>query len=397
MAGHDVVVSVQAIKKRRRVHPVRRVARLVIKACSSRPSGHPGAEQHTCRGPSFFHNLLPVLEPFFTFDPKLLFIEDHILGRKQALSNADSFQVPSTLEELRSWIEKAAAPCDCDECAPELYQLGERSSHGTIRYQSHSLSNGRLPRFSHVHESPSGPLPELSLRFYGEYEAMRLVRHHVAWLESTYLHNTSSKDDAPPVLQLKSLLKTWEPHLSSPDLRQSLSAAQLQHLFTHLNHIFFFNAIPPHRRAFSTGFSWLPESSQNCFAIASFNPLIGTQILLHPILYRHNNAPADVNVRWRNRLGTLLHELCHAFLKAYTCRACPMHDHCVGARGHGRAWQVLVNAVEKVASRLMGGYVDMGRFASILHDFEGNGKLPSRHDLEIYGLGDGRREREKVA
>lgn len=188
-------------------------------------------------------------------------------------------------------------------------------------------------------------------------------------------------------MRLKSLLQIWKSNLTGPDMRHTISPAQLQHLFAHLNNVFFAGAVPSHRKALSTGFSWLPESKKNCFGVSYFNPIIGTQLFLHPKLYRHNSNANDLDMRWRNRIGTILHEMCHAFLKAYTCRSCSMHDHCVGSRGHGRAWQILAEKIEEVATRLLDGCVDMGRFPSLLHDMEGHGRLPSSHDLEVYRFG----------
>jgi hypothetical protein len=336
--------------------------------------------EHMCKGPSFLHNLLPILEPFLLLDPKLLYIEDRILGRQQAPRSSQSHNVPSSFDELKFWVEKEPASCDCDECAPWFYQLGQNSSHGVIRYRSLGLT-----AFSQPHLERCIPIPELNLRLYGEYEAMRLVRHHVAWLDKTYMHASPEKD--LNILQLRSLLQSWNANLIGRDMRQSVSSTQMLHLVKVLNRVFFFGAIPAHRQAISSGFSWLPESENACFGVGTFNPIIGTQVLLHPKLYRHHGDLEDVDVRWRNRLGTILHELCHAFLKAYTCRSCPTHDKCIGSRGHGRAWQILAAKMEEVATRLMGGYVDFGRYPSLLHDLEGNGKLPSAHDLEVLRFG----------
>ena len=215
---------------------------------------------------------------------------------------------------------------------------------------------------------------------------MRLIRHHTAWLDKTYMQSLVGEKSLI-VLQLKSLLQSWNPNLAGLDMRATMSSAQSLQLIKLLNKVFFFGAIPSHRESISAGFSWLPDSEKACFGVGTFNPIIGTQILLHPTLYRNNGDMEDLDVRWRNRLGTILHELCHAFLKVYTCRSCPMHDQCIGHRGHGRAWQILVVKMEEVATRLMGGFVDMGRYPSLLHDLEGNGKLPSAHDLEVLRFG----------
>lgn len=412
MARHEVVVTVQATNpptittKKRRLHPVRRLARLLFKACScSQPKSHLDVTEHTCRGPSFLHNLLPILEPFLTLDPKLLFIEDHILRRTQASYNGEARPGPSSLSELRTRVQKSSAlcDCDCDECAPKLYRLSEHSSHGTIQ-TGHCALNRKSPRFSHVHSTPtSPPSPQFTLRFYGSYEAMRLTRHHTAWLDETYLQHPSTLD-TPSVQQLQTLLRVWRTHLSGADLRQSMSVTQMQHLITQLNRVFFHNAVPPHRSAWSKGFAYLDEREKACFGVGTFNPLVGTQLLLHPVLYRNSRSNSDTttstlvdvdvdkdiqtDIRLRSRLGTLLHELCHAFLKAYSCRACPMHTVCIGPRGHGRAWQVLAARIEKVAERVVGGRVDLGRGPGVLNDLgSGKGWGVSLCDLEAWGVG----------
>lgn len=364
--------------KARLLHPTRRITQLILKG--SRASGQQASSsQQACCGPSILHNLLPILEPLVVLDPRFSFIEDRILGRDRPMNRTGQWRLPSSLEELNIRVADASIPCDCDKCAPKLYRLSAKGSHGKIGSPEDTQRTWSSP-FTYAEALPSPPRPKLSLRLYGDYEPMRLVRHHIAWLDQTYLQ------DSRAVLQLKSLLRAWEPNLVGVDLRQSISREQLKQLFTQLNQVFFFGAVPAHREALSNGFSWLPESKKDCFGVSYFNPIVGTQLLLHPTLYRQNNNTEDLDVRWRNRIGTILHEMCHAFLKAYTCRSCPMYDHCVGPRGHGRAWQLLAAKIEQVASHLMAGFVDMGRFPALLHDMEGHGRLPSSHDLEVYRL-----------
>ncbi|KAH7357565.1 hypothetical protein BKA66DRAFT_445598 [Pyrenochaeta sp. MPI-SDFR-AT-0127] len=383
MGTHPVVIVVEPPKQCRSLS-YQRIGRLT--RLHGTPEEKPVVTERTCRGPTFLHNALPIVEPLCTLDSRLLLVEDYILGRKSTPCNNVAFPVPSNVEDLKSWVEDTLTPCDCDECAPKLYQLKEDKSHGTIRYQD-GTTDAHTKRFSHSWEKTATLLPKLTLKLYGQYEAMRLVRHHVAWLDETYLQHPHGKQNTA-ALQLQSLLYTWKPHLSGSDLRQSISKTQLQHLFSALNRVFFFSAIPPHRRIFASSMSFLPEGRKTCFGVGYFNPIVGTHVLLHPTMYRHSTDAEDSDVRWRNRVGTLLHEMCHAFLKAYTCRACPMQERCVGARGHGRAWQILAKKVEQVVSGIMGGYVDMGRFPSLLHDMEGHGRVPSNHDLEAYGMDD---------
>ena len=381
MGGHEVVVT-DATTITRRFDPLRRITRLL---CRIRGRPQRQVAGRGCKGPSLLHNLLPILEPFLLLSPNLLFVEDRILGRQRAPHSGTLFKTPSSLDELNCWARHATSPCDCDECAPWLYELSSNSAHGAIRFHSRD-DESKPARFFQAHRASNVPRPKLNLRLYGEYEAMRLVRVHVAWLDSTYLQS-SQEEDGFEVLQLKSLLRVWNQNLTGIDMRQTMSRPQLLHLIAILSKIFFFDAVPKHRQTISDGFSWLPDNNKSCFGIGTFNPIIGTQLLLHPKLYRHRGDPQDPEVRWRSRLGTILHEMSHSFLKAYTCRSCTMHEHSVGPRGHGRAWQILAAKIEQVATRLLGGFVDMGRYQSLLHDFEGHGRVPSAHDLEVLKFG----------
>jgi hypothetical protein len=47
---------------------------------------------------------------------------------------------------------------------------------------------------------------------------------------------------------------------------------------------------------------------------------------------------------------------------------------------------MLAKKMEQVAAVVLGGTVDMGRFPSLLRDCEGSGRLPSVHDLEVFGM-----------
>jgi hypothetical protein len=48
---------------------------------------------------------------------------------------------------------------------------------------------------------------------------------------------------------------------------------------------------------------------------------------------------------------------------------------------------MLAVKMEEVAARLMGGFVDFGRWPSLLNEIEGCGDLPSAHDMEILQFG----------
>ncbi|KAH5798491.1 hypothetical protein HBI88_150270 [Parastagonospora nodorum] len=383
MGLHEITVTDSATKKCS-PSPSQAVTRL-IRRFRKQTGDHFDDRERECNGPTFLHNLLPILEPFLLLNPRFMYIEDRILGRQHAPREGVSRKIPSSLDELKMWVEGKPTPCDCDKCAPWLYEIGQNSAHGAIQCDIDGR-RAKSSRFSQPHLTSSYPLPKLNLRLYGDYEAMRLVRHHVAWLDKTYAHNTADKASLD-VFRLRSLVHSWNPNLTGQDMRSSASSTQMLQLVKILNKVFFFGAIPSHRQSISSGFAWLPDTEKTCFGIGTFNPIIGTQVLLHPKLYRHHGDLDDLDVRWRNRLGTILHELCHAFLKAYTCRSCPTHDSCIGPRGHGRAWQILAAKMEEVATKLLGVFVDFGRYPSLLHDLEGNGKLPSKHDLDVLRFG----------
>jgi hypothetical protein len=77
---------------------VRRAARLVSKA-RGRKKHESHIPAHQCSGPSFLHNLLPILEPFLFLNPKLQHIEDRILGRQQVPRSGRSHAVPLNIRQ----------------------------------------------------------------------------------------------------------------------------------------------------------------------------------------------------------------------------------------------------------------------------------------------------------
>ena len=405
-------------KKRRRLHPVRRIAKFLLgrrkqkKEEENTTDSHHEHEGKTCHGASRWQNVLPFLEPLIALDPKLSFIEDRILKRPAPTANKKEQpeqqskpDPPRTLRDLQQRVQDEDVFCNCDECAPKYYKISTAASHGTIRdlpgTQTRSSKCGFLTQ-PQLKNAAVGP--HLDLAFHGTYEAMSLVRHHIAWLDATYIHPSASP--TPAVKQLRAILTTWQPHLSSPNLRHTLSTRQLNTLFTHLNAVFFNSCVPPHNATLTAGFSYLSEKSTDCFGKSFFNPVVGTQLLLHPCMWRGQHAHGDAgdaekpsrnraSTSTNARIATLLHEMAHAYLKAYVCASCPTHDSSVGSRGHGRAWQLLAAKIEQVASVVLDQAMDLGRVPALLRDVEGGAKLPSWHDLGVYGMLGGSGEKEK--
>ncbi|KAI4957699.1 hypothetical protein J4E86_004838 [Alternaria arbusti] len=276
-------------KKRRRLHPIRRIAKFILgdgekhqrKQNDARRLGDQLEEGKTCHGASTWHNLLPFLEPLFALDPKLSFIEDRILGRNPTISHTDDYAPisttpPKSLTQLQAHVQEADLPCTCDECAPKLYKISTLASHGALRDRRNKhtskTQHRKTPSFSSEKvPKPTSPAPSLTLRFHGTYESMSLVRHHISWLDATYLH--PSARPTPSVLHLRSLLSYWYPHLTSHDLRSTLSARQVTTLFAHLNRVFFAGNVPTHNDLLSAGFSYLDSRQRDCFGKSFYNPV----------------------------------------------------------------------------------------------------------------------------
>ena len=89
-------------------------------------------------------------------------------------------------------------------------------------------------------------------------------------------------------------------------------------------------------------------------------------------------------------LGSLLHEMTHAFLELYSCwyspcRACLQH---LGPTGHGFAWQDSAYAVEKAANDLnfLNIPIELGCYDSLHFDLEEIKEHVPHLDLSRWGL-----------
>jgi hypothetical protein len=96
---------------------------------------------------------------------------------------------------------------------------------------------------------------------------------------------------------------------------------------------------------------------------------------------------SDLNQRSIGRLGTLLHEYCHAFLAKYACQRCPGYLPDVkNASFHGFAWQRVALAVEFAAQNTLGLPIQLNRQASLVVNWPTMGWLPSREEVARWNL-----------
>ena len=94
------------------------------------------------------------------------------------------------------------------------------------------------------------------------------------------------------------------------------------------------------------------------------------------------------------RLGTLLHELVHAYLDYYACHCEDILDsyetNVMQLRGHGYAWQRIASSIEHAAPEILGYPLDLHRFRTIKREL--NWKelkhWPSQEEVESWQLVD---------
>lgn len=80
-------------------------------------------------------------------------------------------------------------------------------------------------------------------------------------------------------------------------------------------------------------------------------------------------------------IGTLLHEMCHAFMTVWCCeaRSCFQRSDCCGVTGHGDAWQDASLTVEQAAKKHLKLNLDLGRMDSYALELVATGVAPSKH------------------
>ncbi|KAF8849037.1 hypothetical protein BDZ45DRAFT_697895 [Acephala macrosclerotiorum] len=99
----------------------------------------------------------------------------------------------------------------------------------------------------------------------------------------------------------------------------------------------------------------------------------------------------DRPARLRNYLGTLLHEMIHAFLEIWGCCIEGCYDlwQQQGVRGHGYAWQDAASALEFAVQdrELLGLKLDLGRLKPLAVDVVYERQpVPSSEELTMWGM-----------
>jgi hypothetical protein len=174
--------------------------------------------------------------------------------------------------------------------------------------------------------------------------------------------------------------------LAQKDCRSSLPPSYMERLTNILTHIFFLGTLPP------IEFYWASFLGPGRYGVTHYglssSGEIGNAIFMHPT----EVAPGYMLSPASRRLGTLLHEMAHAFLLQFACTSCPTAIANVCGRV-GRwalwAWHLLAAAIERAAPDLLEvGHVHLGRLMALQQYYIGDGgpEDPSQHDLERYSF-----------
>jgi hypothetical protein len=147
----------------------------------------------------------------------------------------------------------------------------------------------------------------------------------------------------------------------------------MRELWTHINVLFFGSDIPHRLSRFRWCTSPDPED----------RGVLGLAYQTGPVYC----IDMKTSLQPTKMLNVLIHEACHVFNDYYACHMCRTAGSSISKCGHGRAWQILVEAVERKFTEFTGFPTDLIRFGSIYFCWEDQVPLPSLHDLAEWDLG----------
>lgn len=182
----------------------------------------------------------------------------------------------------------------------------------------------------------------------------------VGWIRKT--GKWRFRREPEEVYLLKGTLANWKSALGAYDLRVSMSPENMRYLLRLLNTVFFADWIAIDEIQNKNPFAWLRDDDYpHILAMCSSKDGLPT-IYLHPwrVEVSRQNQDIDPSERIKDRLGSLLHELCHAVFIPYFDPRCSRWRREVGLEGHGVSWQILAKAVEEAAHSILGYKVSLG-------------------------------------
>ncbi|KAH7086178.1 hypothetical protein FB567DRAFT_527350 [Paraphoma chrysanthemicola] len=215
-------------------------------------------------------------------------------------------------------------------------------------------------------------------------------------------------------LRIPSRRRRLRQALEADDASLTWTNADVQKLMRDFNKIFLFGAI------MKTEFYWSTEmdtvhrdssplsdsssdgSQSSCASVmlaCSGISRRSTRGDFHRIDMRPSEVSTDFAVgegeqlgiaRAKDRLGTILHEMIHCFIRQHVCRECDVRTMPDGIiMQQGRGFQMIAMASEDISKELLGLKVHVGRIVGIYADLgmrTDRHAGPSVHDMEMYGF-----------
>lgn len=273
-------------------------------------------------------------------------------------------------------IKQLRFSCNCDECEASAYH--KRVYPCIARHDPNELIVQK------------GLRPTLTYQFeHGTYNAPTLARSTIAYISRPHDSMDPEQQSAIASFALEAKDRDLVRKLGSSNLMSALPFDELQLCAKNLNQIFFFNAIDDYTIDWT--YSELEKAPGRRIGQCATFPKDGRRrhtIDLHPTrTYLPENLYANEPKRLaEERLGTIIHELLHAFLDRYVCTFFPKHADDMNPGGHGRAWHRIAKVIEE-SLRVLGMERRMGRAGAMLDDWEAKlAYRPSIHDLEAFGF-----------
>lgn len=166
-------------------------------------------------------------------------------------------------------------------------------------------------------------------------------------------------------------------------------------MLENFNDLFFFGVMP------GFDFKWEASEKGRTFDFFFSDPVTGVaEITSDPHAWsRGYILPSRNHSKKRSRLSTLVHEICHGYLRAYTCdlTSCLAYITNLGGDGHGRAILLLATEMEEALLRILDLKILIGRFRALREHMREYGELPSEHGLESFGFRDEKKEKRRRA
>lgn len=176
-------------------------------------------------------------------------------------------------------------------------------------------------------------------------------------------------------------------------LPETLILAQYWDFF---NEIFFSNALHHERSGFDIIPPWYEEWKDN------IGETHGYTDDNRRVVFRRDEVRSHISIleileseieeqtqRMRSYIGTMLHEMVHAFVINYAC----LCDECQernkiheGQEGHGRTWQTMAHAVESFCCNPLGLELELNREVSLAKEIYESGAEISARDCRLWEL-----------